>query len=122
MTNKKILLLVLAMFLLACSITTPAAQLAPLQIQSPTPQITGTPTYTAIATDPALDACKVTADSLNLRDAPDLAGYESHVIAWLYAGDVVTVLPTPPVEAWISVQAETLTGWINSKFCERITP
>ena len=121
MTNKKILLLLLP-FVLACTITAPAAQIAepfPTEQKSPTPPATGIPASTATAT---LEACKVTAGTLNLRDAPDLAGYESHVIAWLYAGDVLTILPDPPVENWITVQAENLTGWINSKFCERITP
>ncbi|NWG07585.1 MAG: SH3 domain-containing protein [Chloroflexi bacterium] len=115
MTNKKILLFLLP-FVLACTITAPAAQIEPLPTISPTPPETGIPAPTATATR---EACKVTADSLNLRDAPDLAGYESHVIAWLYAGDVLTILPDPPVENWIFVQAENLPGWINSKYCVR---
>lgn len=118
MTNKKILLLLLP-FVLACSITVPAAQLAPLPTESPTPPRT---VYTAIPTDQALETCNVTAGALNLRDAPDLAGYESHVKSWLRAGEIVTVLPSPPVGSWINVTAQDLTGWINSKYCERIIP
>ena len=120
---KKIILpfLILALASLACSgsILKPAARIAPLPTKSPTPPATGIPASTATAT---LEACKVTAGTLNLRDAPDLPGFESHVIAWLYAGDVVFILPDPAVETWITVQTETLTGWINSKFCERNQP
>lgn len=120
---KKIILAFLmpALVSLACSIT-PAAHSAnpfPTAPYSPTLHHTGTPAYTATAPP---ETCTVTADVLNLRDAPDLPGFESHVLAWLSAGDVVIILPDPPLEAWITVQAESLTGWINSKFCERNTP
>lgn len=119
---KKILLLILPIFVLACAITAPAAQIAPQTESTPTPTGTGIPAPTATATAQPLETCTITADALNLRDAPDLPGFESHVIAWLYAGDVVFILPDPAVETWITVQTETLTGWINSKFCERNQP
>ena len=125
MPNKKILLLILPIFALACSfsiVKPPAAQIVKslsTEQKTPTP---GIPAPTITATAEALETCTITADALNLRDAPDLPGFESHVIAWLYAGDVVFILPDPAVETWITVQTETLTGWINSKFCERNQP
>ena len=70
----------------------------------------------ATASEPA--HCKVIAqEALNLRNG---AGVSFDVIAWLKAGDILTLTTQPARGAWIEVTtASNLTGWINSLYCER---
>jgi len=120
--NKNIFLFLIVLLIipaLACSstLTEPmparigASVTTETAIAAPTPHGPIVPTRTA---SPAM--CKVTADVLHLRDAPNVAGY---VMAWLEQGDQLTILPTKPSGNWIQVQFESLTGWINSTYCER---
>lgn len=65
---------------------------------------------------PGAAVCTVTADqSLNLRRAP---GIDAEIIAWLGAGEVVTILPGEPSGQWVKVRAGNLFGWINSNYCK----
>lgn len=108
--NKKILFL-LPLLALACSIT-PAASLAAMVTPSPSPSPTPfTPSPTA-----SPQVCTVTAESLHLRAMP---GTDAEVIGYLYAGEVLTILPDPPAESWIRVRAGNLTGWINFHYCKK---
>lgn len=102
-----ILIMSLSLFGVACQFSAlSAAQLAKLPtIPIPSPSST-----------PGVTVCTVTADkSLNVRAA---AGIDSPVIAWLSAGDVVTILSDPPAGEWLHIQTQSGLGWINSKFCE----
>lgn len=109
--NKKILFLLLIIPALACSIT-PGANYAQMvtataSLSPPPPSLTATPQDVT---------CTVTAESLHLRAMP---GIYAEVIGYLYAGEVLTILPDPSVDSWIRVRAGDLTGWINSRYCER---
>ncbi|MEW6285029.1 MAG: SH3 domain-containing protein [Chloroflexota bacterium] len=109
---KKYLLL-LPLLALACSIT-PTASLAAMVTPSPSPSPSpSTPSPTATPQDVT---CTVTAESLHLRAKP---GIDAPVIGYLYAGDVLTILPDPPAGAWLRVRAGALTGWINSNYCTK---
>jgi len=85
--------------------------------------VTATPTLElSIVVDKPMTAsptprtCTVTASSaLNLRAG---AGVNNSVIAWLKAGDVLTLTNTQPKGAWIEVTFEDRTGWINSNYCK----
>ncbi len=109
------LLLLLAVFSLSCFAGAMPAQNAPRLVEEKTPDPA---IYThhpppARPTKPA--ACTITAESLNIRTAPE-GLEESRVLAWLYAGEVVTVTETRG--AWLFVRAGSVEGWINSKFCK----
>lgn len=113
---KRLLFLLLIIPALACSstLTEPTANLSAdvsteTAIPAPTPPIT--PTATA-----SPGTCKVIAEALHLRDAPNIEGL---VIAWLDQGDQLTILSDPPSGDWIRVQSVNNTGWINSQYCER---
>lgn len=115
MTNNKkmILLLLLPLLALACSIT-PAASLAAMVTPSPSPSPPpSTPSPTATPQD---EVCTVTAEALHLRAMP---GTDAEVIGYLYAGDLLTILPDPPADSWIRVRAGALAGWINSNYCTK---
>ena len=65
---------------------------------------------------PTPRTCEViAAQALNLRAG---AGVNNSVIAWLKAGDVLTLTNTQPKGAWIEVTFEDRTGWINSNYCK----
>jgi len=115
---KKILLILLILPALACNstLTQPAANLSmsvttETAIPAPTPSKAITPTATA-----SPETCEVTAEALHLRDAPNI---DALVIAWLNQGDQLIILSTKPSGDWIQVQFQTITGWINSTYCER---
>jgi uncharacterized protein YgiM (DUF1202 family) len=112
---KKYLLL-LPLFVLACSLWTPYAA---MQAPQPTPRAGGvpggeTPTDTATPT-PAPKSCQVTAaEALNLRSGP---GTSYPVIAWLQPGDVLTI--TQQSNGWVQVTTPTgAAGWVNSNYCK----
>ncbi len=64
--------------------------------------------------------CIVTAlETLNLRESP---GTDSAVIAVLMHGDRLTLLPDPAQGNWIHIQMTDRNGWVNSNYCQRITP
>lgn len=107
----KRLFLILPLLALACSIT-PAVSYAPMvtATASPSPP----PSIPSLTATPQDVTCTVTAERLHLRAMP---GISAQVIGYLYAGDVLTVLPDPPVDSWIRVRAGDLTGWINSHYC-----
>lgn len=111
MTNNKILLLLLPLLALACVFTTPieakTAETFPTQPTSPTQ---------ALPPTESPQMCEVTAEALHLRAMP---GTHAEVIGYLYAGDLLTILPDPPAGAWLRVRAGALTGWINSHYCTK---
>lgn len=115
MTNNKkmILLLLLPLLALACSIT-PAASIAAMVTE--TPSLSPPPPAPSLTATPQEVTCTVTAEALHLRAEP---GISAQVIGYLYAGDVLTVLPDPSVNSWIRVRAGDLTGWINSHYCKK---
>ncbi len=116
--NKKIFLL-LPLLALACGVSRSAFLVLPTErIPSPTaeaaqimPQVTRTHASTHV--------CTVSVENLHLRDQPGVNGV---VIGWLKLGDVLTVLPDPPVDDWIRVRRGEAVGWINSNYCERKNP
>lgn len=120
MNKVALALVVFVLASLACSIT-PSANYAAMVTATPSPS---PPPPSPSPTEAAQDArtheethvCTVTAGSLHLRAMP---GTSAEVIGYLYAGDVLTILPDPPAESWIRVTAGGLTGWINSNYCER---
>jgi len=124
--NRILLIAVfLALSSLACSgslldsIDRNAVDVSPTEQALPSPINSIAPTGTA-STTPAPSTCVVTAaESLYMRDAPGMAGI---VITWLKPGDQLILLPDPSSGAWVKVQFENFTGWINSHYCERITP
>ena len=112
--NKKmILLLLLPLLALACSIT-PAVNSVPMVI--PTSSLSPPPSTPSPTATPQDEVCTVTAGSLHLRAMP---GTDAQVIGYLFAGDLLTVLPDPSVDSWIRVRAGDLTGWINSHYCKK---
>ena len=116
---RKYLLLLLIIPALACSTT--LTKPMPAQLNDnilPTEQDLPSPTIATISTTRTAtpQICEVIADALHVRDAPNVSG---KVIAWLEHGDQLIILPTEPSGDWIQVQFESLTGWINSIYCER---
>lgn len=113
--KKIIFLLLLALPALACS----------SQLTRPIEPPTAVSTETAmlqlsqlVSTETAIPAtCTVTAQtSLNLRKDP---GTDAAGIAVLSHGDLVTILDDPRAGNWIKVRAGSLTGWINSNYCNK---
>lgn len=107
---KKIFYLI-PLLMLACSLTaqTPQDTRAALDRSKPA-QLSLPPTAESLT-------CTVNAvQSLNLRAD---AGTSAAVIAILNNGETVTILPHPAQGAWIKVQAQGFTGWINSTFCTK---
>lgn len=124
MNKVSLALVVFVLASLACSIT-PSANYAAMVTATPSPS-PPPPSPSPAPTEKAQDistqyaVCTVTAGSLHLRAMP---GTSAEVIGYLYAGDVLTILPDPPAESWIRVTAGDLTGWINSNYCTKgITP
>jgi len=111
---KSLNYLFLLIFLLACSLTTPASlpQDVPAQVSNITHLATATPDLNSNShTMPA--TCTVSAQSLHLREC---AGLHCTVLAWLSAGDVLQVLDTD--QDWIKVITPAgQTGWVHSKYC-----
>ncbi len=111
---KKIiyLMILLGFCTLACSATLikPEAQIS---ASLPTEMVQAITAQAGIANP---ETCKVNAANLNVRSAPNP---DADVIAWLHAGDLLTIQNDPPVNGWIHVQAGDLTGWINSIYCKR---
>ena len=115
--KNRFLILLLILPALACStsFTEPAANLSAgvsteTAIPAPTPPIT--PTATA-----SPETCKVIAEALHLRDAPNIEGL---VLVFLNQGDQLTILSDPPSGEWVKVMTgANLTGWINSIYCIR---
>ena len=125
MNNKKtypgkigLLLLLLIIPALACSTT--IIKSAPAEMNNkvfPTEPALPSPSSTlAITATTIPGVCEVTADALHLRDSPNAEGT---VIAWLEQGDQLIILPTKPSGNWIQVKFESITGWVNSTYCER---
>jgi len=75
------------------------------------------PRNSATATDPSPNLCTVTAESLHLRTG---AGILNPVKAYLYAGDIVTILNERG--NWYEVTTAHGEGWINSNYCEKRKP
>ena len=106
--------LLLLLFLLACSLTTPPSlpKDMPAQVSNKTYLATATPdpnsnSHTMRAT------CTVSAQSLHLREC---AGLHCSVLAWLSAGEVLEVLDAD--QGWLNVTTPAgQTGWVHSKYC-----
>ena len=102
----------LALSLLACTLTDGAKD--HLAIQTPKP------TQTAQAAQDEPITCTVTAlETLNLRATP---GTSAAVTAILNNGEEITILPHPTQGNWIRVQTDKGEGWINQTYCERNSP
>ena len=111
---KSLNYLFLLIFLLACSLTTPAS--LPQDVLAQVSDITHLATATQDP-DPILHTmqatCTVSAQSLHLREC---AGLHCTVLAWLSVGDVLEVLDTD--QDWIKVITPAgQTGWVHSKYC-----
>lgn len=123
--TRKITLFVLLLSLtgLACSLTARTARndapndaplvnraaLADMQAQpGPPPLASPTPTLT-----PAV--CQVTAHALTLRAGP---GADALALDYLTRGQTVTILAADSTW-WLISTPSGLTGYVNSKFCER---
>lgn len=113
--TKKLILLLAPIFLLACGFSRSAMFVTPDPIPSPTTAQVKSP-ITSPTPPPHHHpiTCTVTAESLHMRESP---GVEGVVIGWLKAGEVVTILNDQPAGNWIHIQADNLTGWINSNYC-----
>lgn len=95
---------------LACTLTN-----APAAINTPTAQaVKSRPIFSPSppATQLTATACTITAESLNVRSSPGTTS----VLAWIYKGEIVTILETSG--EWFYIQAENVTGWINKNYCE----
>ncbi|MCC7187903.1 MAG: SH3 domain-containing protein [Anaerolineales bacterium] len=112
--TQKLILLLSACFLLACSVSRSAFLTQPNPIPSPTAAQVESPTASPTHPQPTHQVCTVSAESLHVRES---AGVDGVVIGWLKAEQVVTILNDPPVGNWIHIQADDLTGWINSNYC-----
>ena len=107
-------LALLALFALACTVSTVPAQMT----ATPQTTVTGTSTPRAAATMTAQPTatptavrytCTVISDALTVRAC---GGVDCPAIAWLRAGDMITT--SQAIAGWIY----TGDGWINSIFCE----
>lgn len=115
--TQKLILLLSAGFLLACSVSRSAFLTQPNPIPSPTAAQVESPTTSPTHPQPTQQVCTVSAESfLHVRESP---GVDGVVIGWLKAGEVIPILNDQPVGNWIHIQAGDLTGWINSAYCER---
>lgn len=118
--TQKLIFFLSAGFLLACGVSRSAFLTQPNPLPSPTaPQVeilpaSPTPPPHPQPTHPI--TCTVSAESLHVRGA---AGVDAVVIGWLKVGQTVTILNDQPAGNWIHIQADDLTGWINSNYCER---
>lgn len=118
MTKITLALVVLALATLACTLTpqmepTAGEASEPFPTQPiPSPIVTIPITATA-----APITCRVSAaEALHVRDAPNVQGT---VTAWLFAGDQLTLSPTPPAGVWVEVTtAQGVPGWVNSKYID----
>lgn len=118
MKNKKIYLILLILPMLACYMSTPTQQATitpPAGATAPALSATAAApiVYIPTPTGTASPACIVTAEKLNVRKEP-----EADVIAWLYSGELVTVLEDAPRGMWIHIRAGSVTGWIHKDFCK----
>ncbi len=105
--------LLLPLFLLACSLTTP-----PLSRDVPA-QMSDNPRLATATRDPApaphtlTATCTVSAQTLHLRGC---AGLHCNVLAWLSKGDVLEVVDAD--QDWLKVITPAgQTGWVHSKYC-----
>ena len=124
--RQKMILLLSAGFLLACSVSRSAFLTQPNPIPSPTFAQVESPTTQPTHPQPThpqpthpqptqQNVCTVSAESfLHVRET---AGIDGVVIGWLAVGHVVIILNDPPVGDWIHIQSDDLTGWINSNYC-----
>jgi hypothetical protein len=114
MKRLTLALVVLWLAMLACSLEptagTAAEVLPPKPIPSPALPITQGPTETPITPE----TCTVTAESLHVRDAPNIEGT---VTAWLFAGDVANIESS--AGAWLKVTTARGDGWIHGDYCKR---
>ncbi len=107
--KKYLLLLLLVLPALACKAQAPTPPSSPAQVRAAIKP--------AQLTQAQITTCTVTAlEALNLREGP---GTDSAVIAVLDHGDLVTILPEPAQGIWIQIQAQELSGWINSTYCTK---
>ena len=106
---KNMLLILLLLPSLACYISnTTQTAIAPTEAIQPASVV-----YIPFPTNTQEPTCTITAQKLNMRSNPD-----SSVIAWLYQGDLVTVLGEARGK-WIQVRAaDNVTGWIHSNYCK----
>ena len=106
--------LLLTLFLLACSLTTPPSppKDMPAQVSNKTYLATATPDPNSNShTMPT--TCTVSAQSLHVREC---AGLDCSVLAWLSTGDVLEVLDAD--QDWLNVTTPIgQTGWVHSKYC-----
>lgn len=114
--TRKMILIFAPIFLFACGVSRSAFLTQPDPIPSPTAAQVEIATTSPTHPQPTQQVCTVTAESLHVRES---AGVDGVVIGWLKAGQVVTILNDPPVDNWIHIQADDLTGWINSNYCTK---
>lgn len=117
--GRKTFILIVPLIAMACGFSRSAFVVLPTeQLPSPSPPVEATKTQSRTPpTQEPTHECTVTAKSLHLRASPGLDGI---VIAWLNAGDILTIQPDQPSGNWIRVQTDDQTGWINSNYCKEI--
>lgn len=109
-----ILLLLLTVCTVGCI---PLPNLPTANLSASLPTVTAIPAPTPPTATARPETCRVIAEVLHLRNAPNIQGT---VIAWLLKNDQLTILSNPPLGAWIQVTtADNQTGFVNSHYCER---
>ena len=112
--TRKIILIFAPILLLACGFSRSAMFVTPEPLPSPTVAQVEIPTTSPTHPHPTQQSvCTVTA-SLHVRES---AGVDGVVIGWLKEGQVIRILNDQPAGNWIHIQADDLTGWINSNYC-----
>jgi uncharacterized protein YgiM (DUF1202 family) len=111
--KRPVYFLLLSIFMLACSLTTPPA-LPDIKAKSVDKISLATPTMTPSAAPSKIPTvCTVSAQSLHLRDC---AGLTCTVIAWLSQGEQLDVQEKD--SDWVKVTTPAgQIGWVHSKYC-----
>lgn len=112
--TRKMILIFAPILLLACGVSRSAFLTQPERLPSPTAAQVEIPTTSPTHPQPTQQVCTVSAESLHVRES---AGVDGVVIGWLKEGQVIRILNDQPAGNWIHIQADDLTGWINSNYC-----
>jgi SH3-like domain-containing protein len=124
--NKRLVIILLAMVLLACDATGVAIQISALSspyTATPPPVVAqATETQTAMIPSPSVTPSPVfltvMVDHLNLRNTPDATGpQDSGVIARMTLGAKVTWLELC-MDNWVKVEWKGQIGWANNQMMD----
>ena len=109
--TRKIILIFAPILLLACGFSRSAMFVTPEPLPSPTVAQVEIPTTSPPPPPPPPQS--------GFPRPPRLprAGVDGVVSGWLKEGQVIRILNDQPAGNWIHIQADDLTGWINSNYC-----